>query len=842
ERRASGPRAVLLLAALALSAAATACVSRRPTAAEPVRAEASSRFLAAWEASRRHGFAESADAQRAALVDADAALALDPGWAAPARFVDEWRHRRELTLPDRYAEHLEAAEAGQPSAAYLAGRLGGSGGADLLALSVRMDPSLGWGWHGVAWQSFLAGDPGAARRAGQRAIDLVRDPHELALFTWAQSRYLRAGEDALDAIALLRATLAREGPLALRPSERTYLEVELATIELRFEDEAARRRGVERGLDLIRRPDLSHAERAALATTLASTNGNLVARTEIAQRLLAAASDSGSDAERDAIRALVDRVLPTAGVAFVGSSSPIRLNGGAAVGTNELEVAFGTGDLDRIRAEVDAWQAALPRSLVGPGPSGTPVHRPLAALVSAVRGPGVDGEIAEALLGAGWFREALAFARAIRDRDPEISRETEARAVQGRATLDALLQLTRRIDAREAFARSWGESDEDADVRDAERVSSLRALGDEIVRTFGRSGFTVEEQDRASPTIEYGFIGAVLHPGTSFSAEDERLGRGEEGEPVPGIAALFRRMNRFALVGNGVGQGGPDATVLRVVGVEAREGAHLGRPFRGTVFWCQGADVPGRFGRLGAGISGAALHEGYYLDIAQIAAEQRTWVELAERFVDAPARAAALSAGRASHDRARRTEVAPALGAGDRMRLTVLETLAGIEEPGTGEVEPTFPIDHLTHVVATHEEGHLCDRAGWYPLSFSRVMSLLSFAGAHGFSGARIARALEERAQLVAIGACRDPRVPLVDLLDAAEDAGGGSVTPHGAAYRRLLARLVERLEREYLAGDWEGAGLDPDGRWIDQLHRLDPEALRGLAIREARARGLARD
>ncbi|MEM6567326.1 MAG: hypothetical protein AAF957_02885 [Planctomycetota bacterium] len=831
-----GPLAALVLAILVVAA----CASRRPAPMPPVGDDASSRFLVAWEASRQFGFAESAEAQRAALVDAEAALALDPDWAAAARFADEWRHRPSLTLPDRYAEHLEGVASGRASSAYLAGRLGGPGGSDLLERSVRMDPALAWGWHGVAWHLYLGGDGAAASRAGERAIELARDAHELALFSWAQSRYLRADEDVLGAIELLRRALERDDALALRPSERTYLEVELASIELRFEDDAARRRGVERGLDLVGRSGLTHAERTALATTLASTNGNLVARTEIAQRLLLAASESDSADEGDAIRTLVDRVLPTAGIAFVGSSTPIHAVPVGSV-AHELETAFATGDLDDIGAAIAAWQGNLPRGLLGPGPSAVPAHAPLATLVQAVRGSGDDGEIAEALLGAGWFREALAFARAIRARDRELSRQIEERAVQGRATLDALLQLARRIDAREAFARAWGESDGDADVRDAERVSSLRALEGEIVRTFGRSGYQVEDEDRSSPAIEYGFIGAVLHPGANFSAEDERLGRGEEGAPVPGIAALFRRMNRFALVGNGAGQGGPDATVLRVVGVEERAGEHLGRPFRGTVFWCQGADVPGRFGRLGAGISGAALHEGYYLDIGQIAAEQRGWIALAERFVEAPERAVALSVGRAPLDPSRRTEVSPALGAGDRMRLAVLESLAGIEEPGTGRIEPDFALDHLTHVVATHEEGHLCDRAGWYPLSVSRVMSLISFAGAHGFSGQRIARALEERAQLIAVAACRDPRVPIVDLLDAAEE-GGASVTPHGAAYRRVLARLVERLEKEYLAGEWDGADLQPDGRWIDQLHRLDPEALRGLAIREARARGLARN
>jgi hypothetical protein len=66
-------------------------------------------------------------------------------------------------------------------------------------------------------------------------------------------------------------------------------------------------------------------------------------------------------------------------------------------------------------------------------------------------------------------------------------------------------------------------------------------------------------------------------------------------------------------------------------------------------------------------------------------------------------------------------------------------------------------------------------------------------------------------------------------------------VTPHGRAYRGLLQDLIDRLEAEVQAGGWQGAGLDAAGRWVDQLHRLDGEALRGLALREARSRGLTR-
>jgi hypothetical protein len=96
---------------------------------------------------------------------------------------------------------------------------------------------------------------------------------------------------------------------------------------------------------------------------------------------------------------------------------------------------------------------------------------------------------------------------------------------------------------------------------------------------------------------------------------------------------------------------------------------------------------------------------------------------------------------------------------------------------------------------------------------------------------------LEERAQLVALCACDDPRLAWIDLLDAAENAGGGAVTPHAAAYRLLLGDLLERLDSEVRRGTWVGVDLDPTMRWIDQLHRIPAEELRGLAIREAAQR-----
>lgn len=223
-----------------------ACAGHSIQPGEPIAEGASEAFLDAWRASRRPGFATDAGARAAALESADVAHARQPDWAAPSRFIDEWRHRQALTLPPRHAQHLAGMEAGDATAAYLAGRLGGPEGADLLRQATRLDPANGWAWHGLGWIAFLAGDVDAALRAGERAAGLARDPHELALFSWAHARYLRAAEQSAEAIDVLVAALRRDGPLALRDEERTYLEAELVTTELESDEEEVMRREIGR--------------------------------------------------------------------------------------------------------------------------------------------------------------------------------------------------------------------------------------------------------------------------------------------------------------------------------------------------------------------------------------------------------------------------------------------------------------------------------------------------------------------------------------------------------------------------------------------------------------------
>jgi hypothetical protein len=126
-----------------------------------------------------------------------------------------------------------------------------------------------------------------------------------------------------------------------------------------------------------------------------------------------------------------------------------------------------------------------------------------------------------------------------------------------------------------------------------------------------------------SPRLHFGPFAAVVHPGPFYSAADEGAGLGRAGEPVPGLAAELARLGLFGIFGQAPGGGGPDGSLLRLVGGEALAGAHLGVPFAGWVAWCDGTELESRPGRAGASVSGAALHEGYWVDLERVRADWR---------------------------------------------------------------------------------------------------------------------------------------------------------------------------------------------------------------------------
>jgi hypothetical protein len=146
-------------------------------------------------------------------------------------------------------------------------------------------------------------------------------------------------------------------------------------------------------------------------------------------------------------------------------------------------------------------------------------------------------------------------------------------------------------------------------------------------------------------------------------------------------------------------------------------------------------------------------------------------------------------------------------------------------------------LDDLVTVTSMHEEGHLCDRTRFFPLE-QHVMRALGFLFKCGFSASAVAERLEYRAQLVALCEAPEPRIPLSDILRAAERVDDG-VTPHARAYRRLLADFLDELDREMDAEPEAWTAIDSNRVLVQELHRLAPEQIRIIARKLARVEGL---
>lgn len=210
------------------------------------------------------------------------------------------------------------------------------------------------------------------------------------------------------------------------------------------------------------------------------------------------------------------------------------------------------------------------------------------------------------------------------------------------------------------------------------------------------------------------------------------------------------------------------------------------------------------------------------------------------------ARASALRARRAWEDRASASATAPAVledsldPAADRSERVsmrepgsvVLRTWlraygAYLESGGRPEAFAGLTLD----AVEAHERAHISDAHEFLPLS-KDVPRLVAVFAENSFSPSNVEAWLEGRAQLEAIVHARDPRIALAELLRdlPSRDAS----PPHSVGYFDMAGQLVELVDDALP----NLPDLDPDAVLVQQLDRLDPEVLRGLAGRLiARAR-----
>ncbi|HUR27791.1 MAG TPA: tetratricopeptide repeat protein [Planctomycetota bacterium] len=862
-------RHALAIAVLLLAAGSTACRSGGvrivPNRVDP---EASAAYERARDLWRRGG----ALALEEARESASRASSIAPDWVAPRRFLDELA-RTDLVGVEALAQHRAelAIHPDDAGVSYLAGRLEGRSGSWRFERAVVLDPSLAWGWHGLAWAAANNGDVTKALRHGEKALALARDAFEVAYFQGGLARMEFARGHPREALARILPLISSP---EIAPVDRLELSVQAAQIELSMFFQAEGRRGEQRALRLLREEELTELEVEALVARLrflrtSDSWSSLELQLALATR---------SSPARDRLRAelmLEERPTPLAlGLLARASAKP---NGRLASGPLLRAARFAAGQFE---LGVEEWLADLPAAVLDE--RRLPRENELASLVDAARELGGSaprpvsisgGESSRAaarslssfgdrLIAAGWFREARAVAGALAAHDLDQALALEDRAAAGQQLLAAVRRLLVTSDPV-AFAASSLDGDAPQRMRVIGRgpqgepqKSHIDGVLDALAQLFSSARLVwgpawapdVTPADfRASPRYTYGWFGELVHPGPFFSREDEHLGLGTAGEVVPGFARAFAAIGRFALLGEVLGGEGPDATVLQTTLVERRSGTHLGVPWTGTIAWCEGSDVQPRAAREGASISGAALHEGYWVDIDAVRRERDLWARLEREFggdEQSARRLAALAtrglaiaspANRPDLARLERRSVQALLGEADRMRLAVL---AERQAQGGGSTGVT--LDELVQLTAIHEEGHLCDRGRLLPIA-EHPLRILAFVTRVGLGPQSIAERLEYRAQLTALCEAPDPRLAWVDVLSAGEGEAQG-ITPHAAAYRRLLIDLVETLDRDFARNPEHYPELDAGHVLAHQLHRLPPESLRRVALQVAESEGLTAD
>ncbi|MEO0650776.1 MAG: hypothetical protein AAFZ65_08860, partial [Planctomycetota bacterium] len=821
------------------------CASRAPERAEPPQPAAIDAFGRASALERALSIEGRADRDALRALYDEAASA-DPNWIPPQRELDElaraaleghlaWDRRRAAVARD----DATAADL------YLLGRLELAAGVDAFYAAVARDPRTAWAHHALSVDAELRGDLAGAIESERRAAAYARTGLERIEFGRRLFALLARDDREGEADDLLRGwvdDLEDEVP----PEALMPLRLEWVERDLRSDDGLRQERGRRAALEILGTQRLADRElQSLLAAFDALTDGRSRAALDAELERSLDRGPGSPSLERPARLGRRPSQLRF-DLVFEGyepSTAPRALAG--------RELAQG-----RPAQAARAWLAEQPTVVLAD--DGLPRDRRLRtwveiALEHEQTSLEVDRALAAALLDAGWQDLASS----------PIERLIEA-AREGRSEPEPVLALHRRELAIEAIdaeldlliaalfdgRRSIALTPPTEPGRYADAPSSSKELLVALQRVFREHGphaglsADVIESFEQSPRLAFGPFASVVIPNPRFGPRDVLYGTGRVGEPVPGLAAAFDELGRFGLFGAGVGRP-PDGTVLRRLWVEQRSGTHLGRPWQGTLAWCDGADSDGARSRAAGQVSGAALHEGYWIDVQVERERLERFERLTERHLAGGERPAVLDlpAPRVPDGldgnrlRAERRRLVPPMRQGDRVALALLyeRSLNDASEA------PSVSLDDLLEVVQVHEEGHLCDRSRYLPLG-RNLLGLIGLglgewlAGDLGFE-----RRVEYRAQAVALASVSEPRLALMEILDAAE-VDTRVLTVHARAYRKLLEDFLVALDAA-LADDPAGfPTLDPRAYLVHQLHLLGPEQVRRVAVAVADDEGLVAD
>jgi hypothetical protein len=248
----------------------------------------------------------------------------------------------------------------------------------------------------------------------------------------------------------------------------------------------------------------------------------------------------------------------------------------------------------------------------------------------------------------------------------------------------------------------------------------------------------------------------------------------------------------------------------------------LGRPWIGNVVVGEAREISAQNEQSGPGIAGAAVHNGYFINLDIV----RDWtleVEELLRIYGTEERSGRLFAAAprpcAPEDRRATSE-----------SLHVAQKLA-LRAALRQEKGPL--LQRLFELVSVHERGHLADAAEYLPLT-RKPFAVLGFLIAAGFSPAAIEARLELRAELCALAAAEEPDLVLSHIVSY---AAAGRSNAHAQGFGELLERFIAYLD-DHLD---EFPALDASCNLLQQLHRLDNASLHRVALALALEEGVWR-
>ncbi|MBK9384450.1 MAG: hypothetical protein IPN34_06475 [Planctomycetes bacterium] len=435
-----------------------------------------------------------------------------------------------------------------------------------------------------------------------------------------------------------------------------------------------------------------------------------------------------------------------------------------------------------------AWEAGVP-----PGLLEHPAQRFRArwerlreASAAAQRHPRGAELLALALAyrDAGWLDEALLVASRAELLDPSLAPEA--------------LALAQRIDAFQAALDELA-----AQLLSAQRGGVPTRLED-VLAQLQSAAVEILGSDPGPTRIE------------SLSVFASRV---DPTAPGQGLGRLLEAFGRFAVLGQVLG-GPVDVFAMREIHRRDLESELLGRPLRGNVVVGEAREISALAELGGPDIAGAAVHEGYFVNLDVVRAWASEVEELRRVHGTKERRERLLEAPLPPCDRADRTALDEPLHVGQKLALR-----AALRD------DPSPIYQRLFELVSIHERAHLADAAQYLPVG-RKPFAMLGFLIAAGFSAEAVEARLEMRAELCALAAADEPDLVLSHIVSYAMQ---GRSSAHARGFRVLLERFIAHLD-EHAASF---PTLDPSARLVQQLHRLSNEEIHRVALALARDEGL---